>query len=331
MLECQEMHTITPAVILAILATIIPEASTGSTPISIIATPLTFLILFIAYGLAVLLIREFAVRMQIGVGGLLLLGIAYGLLNEGLFAKTLLRETLLPMAEYDNYSYHLGINIAFALAITLWHAVSSVIFPIMATHVLFPDVRDRPWIGKNAALALALVVSLASLLFHFDDSNAQFPVGTWMTAVLFFASICALIVLALRYRVRGGDADEHGATGLGPFWLGVSTFFFLFLILTEFIAKGKAPIAAFLSVYAVGIWLYVRTLTKKHWRSPEGILLFSLGSYIPVIVMGVVLGVQGPMPVERIATELVFLFGTIWLVRRTLARGVRIPKEIGRG
>ncbi len=321
------MKNLKPIAVLALLATIVPEATTGSTPLSVIFTPAPLLILSVGYGLAVLVIREFAVRMNLGIGGLFLLGIAYGFVNEGLFAKTILRETALPMSEYDGYAYILGVNLAFALAITLWHAVSSVLFPILATYVLFPSERGRPWIGKKTVIALAVIVLALSLLMHLDPKSFTLATGTWTSALSLLAVIGVLAALATRLKSAGTAAVES-APGLGPVWLGASTFVFLFLVLSELIAGKKLPFVLFLAAYALGLWLYMRTLRKRGWLSDAPLLLFTVGCYLTVILMGFLLAFGTTMPVERIATESIFLLGAIWLIRRTVKRHASAPRSV---
>ena len=51
--------------------------------------PLPFLLVTLTYGVPVLLIRELAVARNLNTMGLALLGLAYGILNEGVLAKTL--------------------------------------------------------------------------------------------------------------------------------------------------------------------------------------------------------------------------------------------------
>lgn len=312
------MSAFTPAIILILLALVVPEAATGSTPLSNFLNPAIFVILFIAYGLAVLVIREFFVRMRLGMGGLFLLGLAYGFLNEGLFAKTLLRETGLPMAEYDTYGYSFGVSIAFALAMTLWHAVSSVMFPILAVHALFPAERERSWLSTKVALALTLLILAAGLLLHFDTSNTQFPSGTVASAAKFLVIMALLTAFASRFKAR--STPEGPEVRFGPVWLGVSTFIFLFIGLNVLIAGYKLPLLLYIGVYALGTWFYIRTLRRKHWDSTEGLLLFALGCYLTVVLMGFVLAPMlfPGLLIERIVTELLFLVGIVWLIRRTL-------------
>ena len=81
-----------PIATLLALATVIPELFTGSTPLVGFLNPGLFFFLFLGYGVAILLVRELAVRCRSGILGLFFLGLAYSIFNEGLLAKTLIIE-----------------------------------------------------------------------------------------------------------------------------------------------------------------------------------------------------------------------------------------------
>ena len=73
--------------VLVVLASVLPELLSGSTSPRAFLDPAVFGFCVFAYGLPVLVIRDFALRQQLGLAGLLLLGLAYGIINEALLAK----------------------------------------------------------------------------------------------------------------------------------------------------------------------------------------------------------------------------------------------------
>src|SRR5262245_17680889 len=132
-----------PALLLIILSPILAELLTASTPVTVFVAPATLaLFLFLGYGIPVLLIREFAVRIHAWVGGLLTLGFAYGIYNEGLLAKTIIQKTQLPLNGFDNYGYVLGLSVPWMVVIGLWHATAAVLYPILICQMLFPAERQ---------------------------------------------------------------------------------------------------------------------------------------------------------------------------------------------
>ncbi|MBU6403024.1 MAG: hypothetical protein KGS61_22100, partial [Verrucomicrobia bacterium] len=129
------------------LATVLPELFSGSTPLpAFVLNPGLLFLLFLGYGVAVLLVREVAVRCRVGLAGLFVLGLGYSILNEGLLARTLIRQTGLPVPLYDRFGYLGGISLPWTAGIGTWHACASVWFPILLTHHLFPQFRATPWL-----------------------------------------------------------------------------------------------------------------------------------------------------------------------------------------
>ncbi len=65
------------------------EVLSENTPILTALHPVPFVLLILTYGVPVVLIREIAVARRLNVVGIILLGVGYGMLNEGVLAKTL--------------------------------------------------------------------------------------------------------------------------------------------------------------------------------------------------------------------------------------------------
>ena len=129
---------------LLLVTIFLPELMTGATPVTRLANPATWILYLFAYGIPVLLLRELAVRYNVSFTGLVIFGLAYGIVNEGLFARTLLRETGLPVDKYDHYGILLHVNFAWAAVICTWHAFASCALPIMFVHSRSRSRRRRP-------------------------------------------------------------------------------------------------------------------------------------------------------------------------------------------
>jgi hypothetical protein len=69
------------------LPTVSVELLGGNTSLAQYLFPLTFVMINIAYGGAAVLIRETAARGNKGLPSIILLGVAYGMVNEGLTTK----------------------------------------------------------------------------------------------------------------------------------------------------------------------------------------------------------------------------------------------------
>jgi len=73
-----------PALILFLLSPAIGELLSGSAPPVEFFNPFGFVILVSLYGSGAVIIRELKIRWKKGISSVLLLGAAYGILEEGL-------------------------------------------------------------------------------------------------------------------------------------------------------------------------------------------------------------------------------------------------------
>ncbi len=81
-------RTLGPALVLFLLSPSIGELLSGSSPPAEFFTPFGLTMLLTLYGGGALLARELKVRWRKGMGSLLLLGAAYGVLEEGVMVAS---------------------------------------------------------------------------------------------------------------------------------------------------------------------------------------------------------------------------------------------------
>ncbi len=153
---------IPPILALLIISPFLAEVLTGSTPITLFLNPIVFLLFVTAgYGFPALIIREIFIRKSLGFFSLFVLGIAYGLWNEGLFAQTIFYPFHSPIESFGIYGLIGNVRIPFALLISFWHALYAIVYPILLVHYLFPAFAEKTWVSKKVAWGLGL----ASLTF----------------------------------------------------------------------------------------------------------------------------------------------------------------------
>ena len=248
---------ILPPAVLVLLASILPEMLSGNTHASMLFQPGPFLFFITAYGLPVLIIREFAVRRHIGFAGLFLIGLGYGIINEALLAKTVFRNTGVPVDVYDGYGFAAGIQWAWTVFILPWHAMASVLLPIAFAHSAAPEAAQRPWLGVKTALALALVLFvLISLFFLFEDTSGIS--GSLPMLALLWGVIGALALSAGMLWQPSAAHGEHSKWRLAA--LGYSGILPFLMLLA--VAHWRWPLAAYFVTTAVFIALY-RFLTRS--------------------------------------------------------------------
>src|SRR5262249_31831552 len=146
---------------------ILTEIASGNMPVHALLNPGVALFLVGAYSFPLLIIRETSVRWRLCTLGVFILGLAYGIGNEGLLAQTLVRSEHVPIDRFDHYAYVAGFNLSWACVIVPWHATFAVLFPLTLLTFWFPVSSDGPWLGQRAFRLLAglliLLVAFVSL------------------------------------------------------------------------------------------------------------------------------------------------------------------------
>ena len=174
--EIDQGHLVTskrfyPILFLIILTPMV-EFLTRSTNFSELFSNPLYGIMFIlvtepGYILPVLLIREGVVAWKKGWSTLLILGIAYGAVNEGLTAKTYF--TFFPLSPLlgQGQGRFLGINWPWVTEISIFHMIVSMSVPIALSFLIFPRASSTRFFTNRSVKILfgALVALLVPLNF----------------------------------------------------------------------------------------------------------------------------------------------------------------------
>lgn len=153
------MRRLFPALVLVVMAPLVAELLAGLTPLS---RPISLAVLLPVYlplyGAGALLIRELVRRGRHGWASILLLGAAYGLIEEGAVSQSLFNPTLYHAAAWGARVW--GINGAFTESVIGVHAVWSAAIPILLTELLFPDRRAAPYLGRRGLVVTSFCYAL---------------------------------------------------------------------------------------------------------------------------------------------------------------------------
>jgi hypothetical protein len=175
--------------VLVLTAFVVAELLPGSAPIT---EPGLWPFLLLIYGPGALLIRELVRRRNRGWESVLLLGAAYGFVEEGLALQSLFNPTLYGAADWG--ARVLGINGVYAETALTIHAVWSAAVPILLTDLMFPDWRDRPYLGRFGLIVTGVWYTLGVALLGF---LARFSISPGYQASPFLLAVTALITLTL--------------------------------------------------------------------------------------------------------------------------------------
>jgi hypothetical protein len=243
------------AILLVVLAFGIPELLTGSTPIAGLVTTLNLELGIPLYGSGVLLAREASLRWGKGWVGVLLLGLAYGIVEEGITTKTMVNPAAGAAGQLGSYGHFLGVNWIFAVEIDLFHAVYSIVLPILLVGLLWPERRAARFLSDRGLAAAAFVLGAMALLGFFVLTRFYFaPVGVTVFLLAVIGVLAALFFLLPRERSRAfvsrptARPCQFGWVGAGFIWTVMS----LALL---------SPIARLPPALAIGAMLLVSALT----------------------------------------------------------------------
>lgn len=172
------------------------------------------------YGAVAVLIREVTRRAGRGWPTMLLLGLAFGLIQAGLIDQSLFNTDYRDIADWQEnlrptFIPGLGISAAMALNFLGGHMIWSFGAPIAVMEACVPRLADRPWLGRTGLIVLVvLYLSAATLVYRDQLETEQFVAAP--------AQIGATVVIALALGVLAFTIPRRPAPSPGrvpPAWL----------------------------------------------------------------------------------------------------------------
>jgi hypothetical protein len=257
------------ALLLIVLAPVVAELSLGNVPLRmawlmLVWTPI--------YGAGALFLREVVRRTGGGHPHLLLAGVAYGLVEEGLALQSLTSPHLYGAAAWAPRLA--GLNTAYTELNLPYHAVFSVTVPILLVELVFRRHGTAPYLRRGGLIATGTVALLGAVLLRVSVPPTEDPGYTMplVAVIAMVAAVSALLVLALRVRTgrRSVRPLAPPAAGLVAVVATVATFGFLALLFPfagadrPFFTHGRwvlAPMAA------AALLLTATTLLLRRWAA----------------------------------------------------------------
>ncbi len=226
-----------PAFALFLIAPL-AELITGSMP-PLEFFPIAGLIVAFLYGSGALLAREAVIRWGKGWFSLLLLGIAYGIYEEGIVVRSFFDPGWIDLDVLGEYGRAAGVNWVWSVHLTQFHALVSIVASVAVVELLYPHKRTQPWLSRRGIVACVLAllawVPLGSLINPYAP-----PVGWYLLAWL---SVGALIWAAKRLPARPFPPRERAVPRPRRFWwlgfVGMTVYF-----LGIYIVAGNSTISS---------------------------------------------------------------------------------------
>ncbi len=301
-----------PVFVLMFITPILTELLSTNMSASAFFHPYNLVMLMtLGYGFPILIIREIMVRKKLGLTSLFLLGIIYGLYNEGIIAKTLFLGGISPIPNLAEYGLILGVRVPWAIIITVWHALHAVIYPIVFTYIFFPDVKES-WIGKKTAWTLGLIIFLFGTI-NFFSFDGEIPAGSLAHYIFLLSSIAVLFIASIFWPKKPELIAVNAGRSLKLISLGVVGYMLTFFIP---LAIADIPINPFLlSAYLIiTLAIALILLTFKETISIGSAVQFGIGNEIAFLLFVLLTSFGNP---ETLLTTLVLLIGFIIFLHLT--------------
>jgi hypothetical protein len=196
---------ILPMLTLFFLAPILAELVSGSAPPALWFSPGTYLVMVPLYGAGALLARELAIRWKSGWLGMVVLGAAYGILEEGIDVMSFFNTAWPDLGASAFYGRWAEVSWVWTVHLICYHTAFSIAVPILLVHLIFPKVRGESWFGCFGFFLVGAILGAAVFfgnLFFRSEYHYTPPPLPYLAA---FAAVFALGLLARRIRPPAPD------------------------------------------------------------------------------------------------------------------------------
>nr|MBN2278695.1 hypothetical protein [candidate division Zixibacteria bacterium] len=194
---------IPPWVTLLALAPILGElVSSHQTPLEFV-NPFNLLILSLPYGCGALICRELLIRWSGSALSLLLLGLAFGVYEEGVVVYSLFDPDWSELGPLATYGFRVGVNWTWSIMTIQFHALISIGSSVVLAHIIHSDRRNQAWLGKRGLIAcgagLLAWIPVLGLIMKYDMHR---PFPQLYLYLLAWGVVLGLVFAAYRLAIR---------------------------------------------------------------------------------------------------------------------------------
>ncbi len=277
----------------ALASITIAEFTTGSTALTnIIAAPVTFFLFSLPanlglYGCGVVLIREAAIKWGKGWPTILMLGVAYGIMEEGISVHTFFSPVNQTVGIFGQYGKFFSLNVTWAILISIFHAVYSIALPILLGNLLWPDTKKQRLLTRKSGTAIfALYVLTVILLFIVAPYKPSF---VWVVVLLILSGF-----LLYRSRYLGRQffrkSNDYAGRGTKGYFAG-GLFLFPFLIIFPRYVTYLPSFVTDAVLALVAVLLYRALEKRMPGNDRRKLSVLSVGLLVPLQLFGLILNI----------------------------------------
>lgn len=306
-----------PILFLLLLTPGIPEYLSASSQITllVIFPPLFFLFLAAnmgLYGSGVILIREAMIRWKKGWASVFLLGVAYGIVEEGLDLWTLFYSQAGPVGNLGFYGHWLGVNWVWTVGLLIFHSVYSIGLPIFLFGLVFPELKSKSLVS-GSRLSVTVFILILDSIFLFVFVSAIYSGYNPGGALLLFSGLVAATFVGLARKL---PANLLKANPGQPRWSPrrftfVGALLFPATLLAGGIAAGANLPPEIPMILDIVLAIFILTRAYKSMGSTnnqEQKVPLGIGLVFPIAVFGLIASIGLANPLIVLADLLFILF-----------------------
>ena len=209
------MKHLPPGIALLFLGPLFGELISGHQTLFQFINPLNFILSSLPYGCGALLCRELKVRWGKGWFALVLLGIAFGIYEEAIVARSFWDPEWAELGALRDYSYWQGVTWIYAEVLVHFHLTISILCSVVLAEIIYADRRNEPWVSQRglAACGVGLLLWMPALMLI----NPYMP--PWIGFTFSWLAIAALVYGA--WRLPKQVFPQRAGKSVHPFWYGV--------------------------------------------------------------------------------------------------------------
>lgn len=246
---------------LAFLAPVIAELLSGSAPFIEWLAPHTMLIFLGMYGAGAILVRELAFRWDKGWASIIVLGAAYGIIEEGIAVKSFFDPKWGDLGELAVYGRYLEVNWVWTVWLTIYHSMISIALVLVVFSLVYPEYRGTRLLSERrlriVAAIFVLDILFSAILFVYLQEYV--PPAGWYA--LSFVLVAGLVLLAKRLPKNLVSARHEFPTWSNARFMAIGFLTFPVFIATAMSTPGQLSpvfIIALLILMSAGLLLLLQ-------------------------------------------------------------------------
>lgn len=271
----QKSRNFIPGLVLFLIAPFVGEVLPGARSILSMLNPLNFLVLTTLYGCGAVIIREAAVRWNKGWPTIFLLGLAYGIVEEGIGTQSFANPAWAGLSVPALYGRAFGVNWVWIPQIMLYHSLISMSLSILLVGFLFPEKRGIPYVSMKALRISVVVITLnlafeVFVLFHYNAGPVYY-----IAALL---SITLLTVMAKKVPPRIRTSRRIVLSGWSISIVAVVFSLTFFAVLGSYIPAVAPSIVDLAATLVLAILIISFLIFVKSRENKETLYYVSVGT-----------------------------------------------------